>query len=139
MSTKKKKKVTGERRSYIRYACKSELKAIIDFNPEVARRARSGQMPPVVFHRGEKAIVRNISTTGIAIELDHILAEGIILKIALENPITPPIQTGARVVWAKKLSRGKGGYVMGLVFRYLREKHRRNLETLIGFLESIPE
>jgi hypothetical protein len=135
----KKKDVTGERRSYIRYACKSELKAIIDFNPDVARRSRSGKMPPIVFRRGEKGTIRNISTTGIAIELDHILAEGMTLKMALENPITPPIQTGARVVWAKKMPRNKDGYLMGLAFRYMREKHRRNLEKLLGFLESIPE
>jgi hypothetical protein len=136
---KKKKDLTGERRLYIRYACSGEFKTIIDFNPDVARRARSGKIPPIVFRRGEKAVVRNISEKGIAVELDHILTEGMTLKMALENPITPPIQTGARVVWAKKMSGGKGGYVMGMAFRYMREKHRRNLETLLGFLESIPE
>ena len=139
MSEKKKKDTTGERRTYIRYACKTEFKAIIDVNSDIARRSGSGKMPPIVFRRGEKGTVRNISTTGVAIELDHILAEGMTLKMALENPITPPIQTGARVVWAKKLSRSKGGYAMGMVFRYMREKHRRNLNKLIDFLDTIPE
>ena len=31
------------------------------------------------------------------------------------------------------------GYVMGLIYRYMKAKHRRNLEKLVGFLESIPE
>ncbi len=135
---KKEKSPGGERREYIRYACKTELKTIIDFNPDVARRA-TGKLPPIVFRRGEKGAVRNISLRGIAIELEHMLAQGMTLKIALENPITPPIQTGARVVWAKKLPGRDGGYLMGLSFRYMRERHRRNLEKLVQFLHSIPE
>lgn len=135
---KGKRNASGERRKYIRYACKAEFKAIIDFNPAAARRS-TGKLQPIIFQRGEKGIIRNISEKGIAIELEHILAEGMILKIAIENPITPPIQTGARVLWAKKFAEEEGGYAMGLAFRYMREKHRRNLEKLISFLESIPE
>lgn len=134
----RKKNSSGERRRYIRFACKTEFKAIIDFNPDVSRRS-TGRLQPIVFKRGEKGAVRNISEKGVQIELEHILAEGMTLKMALENPITPPIQTGARVLWAKKLSKKKDGYAMGLAFRYMREKHRRNLEKLISFLESIPE
>ena len=129
---------SGERRRYIRFACKTEFKAIIDFNPDVSRRS-TGRLQPIVFQRGEKGLVRDISERGIQIELEHILAEGMTLKIALENPVTPPIQTGARVVWAKKLSSGRDGYAMGMTFRYMREKHQRNLEKLLSFLESIPE
>ena len=135
---KKKGNGDGERRKYIRFACKAEFKAIIDFNADVARRS-TGRFPAIVFHPGEKGIVRDISEKGISIELDHVLPEGMILKVAMENPITPPIQTGARIVWAKKLPKDKDGYVMGLTFRYMREKHRRNLEELIEFLQSIPE
>ncbi len=127
----------GERRKYIRYACKTELKAIIDFNPDVARRSH-GKLPPVVFRSGETAVVRNISKKGIAFELEHFLPEGMTIKLAIENPITPPIQTGARVSWVKKLPKEKG-YVMGLAYRYMREKHRRNLNKLVEFLWSIPD
>ena len=132
-----KKSGSGERRKYIRYACKTELKTILDFNPEVARR-NHGKFLPVVFRKGETAVVRNISERGIAFELEHLLPEGMTIKIAIENPITPPIQTGARVLWVKRLPKEKG-YVIGLVYRYMREKHRRNLGRLIGFLQSIPK
>lgn len=134
----KKKNATGERRQYIRYACKAEFKAIIDFNPDVARRSM-GKLPPIVFRRGERVTVRNVGEKGISIEGDRIMPEGLILKISLENPVTPPIQTGARIIWVKKRAKGKSGYVMGLAFRYIREKHRRNLEKLIEFLQSIPD
>jgi hypothetical protein len=127
----------GEKRKYIRYACRAEFKAIIDFNADVARRA-TGRFPTIVFHPGEKCIVRDISEKGISIETDHVLPEGMILKMAMDNPITPPIQTGARIVWTKELPDDSGGYVMGLTFRYMREKHRRNLEELLEFLKSIP-
>ena len=133
-----KKNSSGERRRYVRFACKTEFKAIIDFNPDVSRRS-TGRLQPIVFKRGEKGVVRDIGEKGVQIELEHILAEGMTLKMALENPVTPPIQTGARVVWAKKLSGDKGGYAMGLVFRYMTEKHRRNLLKLMNFLDSIPE
>jgi hypothetical protein len=132
------KGASGERRKYIRFACKTELKSIIDFNPDVARRAM-GKLPPIVFRRGEIATVRNISEKGIALELGHMLAVGMTVKMAIENPVTPPIQTGARVAWAKKMRGGKKRYLMGMSFRYMREKHRRNLEMLIRFLETIPE
>lgn len=136
--SREKKGPSGERRKYIRYACKTELKTIIDFNPDVARRS-TGKFPPIVFRRGEKGAVRNISEKGVAIELDHMLVAGMTVKMALENPITAPIQTSARVVWAKKMRGGKKRYLMGMTFRYMREKHRRNLEKLIQFLQTIPE
>ena len=127
-----------ERRKYIRYACGTELKAIIDFNPDVARRAQ-GKLPKIEFRKGEKGVIRNISIRGISIELDHVLPEGITIKMAVNNPVTPPIKTGARVVWSKKLSGPREGYVMGMTYRYMREKHRRNLEKFIDFLQAIPE
>lgn len=127
-----------ERRKYIRYSCKTELKTIIDFNPDVARRS-SGKFPPVVFRKGEHGIIRDISEKGLSIELEHVLPEGMVIKIAIENPVTPPIQTGARIMWAKKISGAKNRYVMGLAYRYMREKQRRYLESLIEFLQSIPE
>ena len=136
--SKKKENTDGERRKYIRYACRAEFKAIIDFNADVARRS-TGRFPAIEFHPGEKGVVRDISEKGISIELNHIMPDGMILKVAIENPITPPIQTGARVVWAKKLQKEEDGYVMGLTFRYMRERHRRHLEELIEFLRSIPE
>ena len=133
-----KKPASGERRKYIRYACKTEIKTIIDFNPDVARRAM-GKLPPIVFRRGETAVVRDISEKGMSFELDHFLPEGMTIKIAIDNPVTPPIETGGRIVWAKKMPHGKEGYAMGLAYRYMREKHRRNLDKLITFLQSIPE
>jgi c-di-GMP-binding flagellar brake protein YcgR len=135
---KEKGKGGEERRKYIRFACKAEFKAIIDFNADVARRA-TGKFAPIDFRPGEKGEVRDISEKGISIELDHILTEGMIIKMALENPVTDPIQTGARVVWANKLDGEKGRYAMGLAFRYMSEKHQRNLKSLIEFIESIPQ
>ena len=135
---RKEKDVSGERRRYIRYACRTEVKAIIDFNPDIARRSL-GKLQPIVFRRGEMGAITDISEKGVAIELDHILPEGLTIKLAIENPVTGPIVTGARVVWSKKLNKGKRGYAMGMVFRYLRGKHRRNLDNLIKFLHTIPE
>ncbi|RJP63959.1 MAG: PilZ domain-containing protein [Candidatus Abyssobacteria bacterium SURF_17] len=135
---KEKEPVTGERRRYVRYACKMELKAILDFNPDVARRT-SGKLPPIVFRRGETAVARDISEKGIAIETERFLPEGMIIKIAVENPFTPPIETDARIVWSKKLPGEKRGYILGMAFRHMRDKHRRNLEHLLEFLEEIPE
>ena len=133
-----KKVVSGERREYIRYSCRTQVKAIIDFNPEVARRSL-GKFPPIVFRRGETGPITDISEKGMAIELEHILPDGLTIKLAIENPVTSPIVTGARVVWSKKLAGKKPGYAMGMVFRYMREKHRRNLDRLIEFLDTIPE
>lgn len=134
-----KKQYDGEeRRKYIRYACKTELETIVDFNPEVARRAL-GKYPPITFHKGEKAVIRDISLKGISIELDNLLPAGIIIRIAIDNPVTPPIKTGARVVWSKKQSGSGKGYVMGMAYKYMREKHRRNLVKLIEFLQQIPD
>ncbi len=133
-----KRPATGERRKFIRYACRTELKAIIDFNPDVARRAL-GKLPPIVFRRGEAGTIRDISEKGIAIELEHFLPEGMLVKMAIDNPATPSIETDARVVWSKKLPGEKRGYVMGMTFRHMKNKHQRNLEKLIDFLRSIPE
>ena len=83
--------------------------------------------------------ITDISEKGMAIELEHILPDGLTIKLAIENPVTSPIVTGARVVWSKKLAGKKPGYAMGMVFRYMREKHRRNLDRLIEFLDTIPE
>jgi len=127
-----------ERRKYIRYACTTKLETIVDFNPEVARRAL-GKYPPITFHKGEKATIRNISLKGILIELGHLLPAGIIIKIAIDNPVTPPIKTGARVIWSKKQSGSDKGYVMGMAYKYMRERHRRNLEKLLEFLQEIPD
>jgi hypothetical protein len=127
-----------DKREFIRYACKTKLKAIIDFNPEAARKSL-GKVPPIEFHKGETAVARNISLKGISLELDHFLPAGVTVKMAIENPVTPPIQTGGRIIWAKKSSGKKGTCLVGLAFRYMREKHRRNLEKLIEFLHSIPE
>jgi hypothetical protein len=127
-----------EKRKYMRYACTTELETIVDFNPEVARRAL-GKYPPITFRKGEKAAIRNISQKGISIELDHLLPAGITIKIAIDNPVTPPIKTGARVIWSKKQSGSDKGYIMGMVYKYMREKHRRNLEKLLEFLQEIPD
>lgn len=133
-----KKDVSGERRKYIRYSCRTQVKAIIDFNPDVARRSL-GTFPPIVFRRGEIGAITDISEKGMAIELEHMLPDGLTIKLAIENPVTSPIVTGARVVWSKKLAGKKRGYAMGVMFRYMREKHRRNLDRLIEFLDTIPE
>jgi hypothetical protein len=133
-----KKVDSGERRKYIRYACSTKVKAIIDFNPDVARRSL-GKFPPIVLRRGETGPITDISEKGMAIELEHLLPEGLTIKLAIENPVTGPIVTGARVVWSKKLSGKKRGYAMGMVFRYMRKKHQRNLDKLIEFLHTIPE
>ncbi len=127
-----------DRRQYIRYTCKTEFRAIVDFDAEAARKAL-GTVPPIVFHRGETATVRNISTKGISLELDHFLPPGMTMKMAIANPITAPIQTGARIMWSKMLPGPHPKCIVGLAFRYMREKHRRNLQRLIEFLQSIPE
>lgn len=132
------KPATGERRKFIRYACRTELKSIIDFNPDVARRTLE-KLPPIVFRRGESGTIRDISEKGISVELEHFLPEGMIVKMAIDNPATPSIETDARVVWSKKLSGGKREYVMGMTFRHMKNKHQRNLEKLIAFLRNIPE
>jgi hypothetical protein len=127
-----------DRREYIRYACKTKLKAIIDFNPEAARKTL-GKVPPIVFHKGEPALAKNISKKGMALEINHYLPEGMTIKISIENPITPPIQTGGRIVWVKRVPGSKDACEIGLAFRYMREKHRRNLDELIKFLQTIPD
>jgi hypothetical protein len=132
------KTTTGERREYVRYACRTELKTIIDFNPHVARRA-SNKLPPMTFHRGEIVTVRNISQKGISIELEHFLPEGMTIKMSIDNPVTPPIETRGRVIWTKESPGEKEGYIVGMAFRYMRDKHRRNLDKLIEFLQTIPE
>jgi hypothetical protein len=133
-----KDRATGERRRYVRYTCRTTLKTIIDFNLDVARRTKK-KVPHVVFHRGEEGTVRNISEKGISIELDHLLPESVMLKMSIENAIAPPIETSARVMWARKSPDQEGKYIMGLAFKYMREKHRRNLAQLIEFLKTIPE
>jgi hypothetical protein len=127
-----------DRRKYIRYACKTELKAIVDFNPSAADRT-TGKLQPIVFHKGETAEVVNISEKGISLEMDHFLPKGMTMKMAIDNPIAPPIQTGGRIMWVKKIRGTKNRCVMGLAFRYMREKHRRNLDKLIEFLRTIPK
>ncbi len=133
-----KKQFTGERRKYIRHACAPEMKAIVDFNIDVARRS-PGRLPPMAFRRGEKGTIRNISDRGISIELDGFLPEGMTIKMAIDNPVTSPIETGGRVVWSKKVAEHRERYVMGMTFRYMRDRHRRNLDKLIDFLRTIPE
>jgi hypothetical protein len=129
---------TGERRKYIRFACKTELKAIVDFNPDIARRAL-GKLPPFMFRRGEHGVIRDVSEKGIAIEADHLLPEGLTIKMAIDNPITPPIETGAKIVWSKELSDDTRKYAMGMSYWHMKEKQRRNLEKLIAFLQTIPD
>lgn len=127
-----------DRRKYIRYACKTELKAIVDFNPSAAART-PGKLQSIVFHKGESATVLNISEKGISLELDHLFPIGMTMKIAIDNPITPPIQTNGRIMWVKKIRGTNNRCVVGLAFRYMREKHRRNLGKLIEFLQAIPK
>ena len=126
-----------DRREYIRYACKPKLKAIVDFNTDAARKAL-GKLPPIVFHKGEAALAVNISRKGMSLEISHFLPEGMMIKITIENPVTPPIQTGGRIMWTKRVPGSKDACVIGLSFRYMGEKHRRNLDKLIKFLQSIP-
>ena len=128
---------TGERRKYIRYSCNTELKAILDFNTDVARRT-SSKLPPIVFRKGQTAVVRNISEKGISIEVGQFLPAGMMMKISINSPVTPPIETDARIAWSNELPNGQG-YVLGMAFRHLREKHRRNLDKLLHFLQEIPE
>lgn len=127
-----------ERRQYVRYSCRTELKTIIDFNPGVARRIKQ-KVPSIEFRKGETGAVRDISEKGISIELGHLLPEGMIIKIAIDNPVSPPIETVARVVWSKKLSGKKKRYLIGMAFRHMKEKHRKNLKELFQFLQNIPE
>jgi hypothetical protein len=127
----------GERRRYIRYSCNIEMKAIIDFNTSVAHRTFD-RLPRISFRKGETTIIKNISEKGISVQLEHFLPEGMMIRIAINNPVTPPIETDARVAWSKKLS-DEEGYVLGMAFRHMRDRHRRNLERLIDFLKEIPE
>ncbi|GAB4334983.1 MAG: hypothetical protein Kow0099_07310 [Candidatus Abyssubacteria bacterium] len=122
----------------MRYACRIELKTIIDFNPDVARRAL-GTLPTIDFRRGETALIRDISERGLSLESDHLLPEGMLMKIAVENPVAPPIEAVARVVWSKKLTENDTKYAMGMEFRNMKDKHRKNLNTLVAFLKNIPE
>lgn len=135
---RKNREVTGERRKYIRYSCKTELKAIIDFNTDVALRTFT-KLPPIVFRRGEAGTVLNLSLKGLSLELEHFLPKGMMIKIAIDNPITPPIETDARVVWSKKPPKKSQAYTIGMAFRHMKDKHKRNLEKLIDFLKGIPE
>ncbi len=128
---------TGERRKYIRYSCSTELKAILDFNTDVARRT-SSKLPLIAFRKGQTAVVRNISEKGISLEVEQCLPAGIIMKISINSPVTPPIETDARIAWSNPLPNGRG-YVLGVAFRHMREKHRRNLDKLLHFLQGIPE
>ncbi len=128
----------GERRKYIRYACRIELKTIIDFNTDVARRAL-GKLPHVHFRKGETAVVRDISEKGISLELHHLLPEGMLMKVAIENPVAPPIESVARVVWSRKLAKNGNRYAMGMQFRGMKDKHRKSLNKLLAFLQHIPE
>jgi len=127
-----------DRREYIRYACRPKLKAIVDFNPEAARKAL-GKLPPIVFHKGEAALTKNVSKNGMALEINHFLPEGMTIKLSIENPITAPIQTGGRIMWVKRVPGSEDACVIGLAFRYMGEKHRRNLDKLVKFLQSIPD
>lgn len=128
----------GERRKYLRYACRTSLKTILDFNPTGADRdALKAQQ--ITFSKGEEGSVLNISERGMAIELSHLLPAGLMLKIAIESPVTPPIETDARVVWADRLTTAKRGYIVGMSFRHMKDKHRRNLLRLIKFIQDIPE
>jgi len=128
---------TGERRKYIRYSCNTELKAILDFNVNVARRAAS-RLPAIAFRKGQTAVVRNLSEKGIAVEVEQFLPEGLMLKIAINSPVTPPIETDARIAWSSQLA-DEQRYVLGMEFRHMREKHRRDLDRLLHFLQEIPE
>ena len=132
-----KRRATGERRKYIRYSCNTELKTILDFNSAVARRA-SGRPPSIVFRKGQTAVVRNISEKGIALEVGQFLPAGMVMKISINSPVTPPIETDARIAWSSEIPSGQG-YVLGMAFRHMREKHRRNLDRLLHFLQAIPE
>ena len=134
----KDKRKTGERREFIRYACRISLKTILDFNPSgAARDAFKAQ--DIEFTKGENGTALNISERGMAVELQHILPPGLMLKISIENPVSPPIETDARVVWSDRLTTKKEGYIIGMQFRHMREKHQRNLQRLIEFLCNIPE
>lgn len=128
---------TGERRKYIRYTCSTELKAILDFNTDVAHRT-SSKLPQVVFRKRQTVVVRNIGEKGISLEVGQFLPAGMLMKISINSPVTPPIETDARIAWSKELPNGQG-YVLGMEFRHLREKHRRNLDKLLHFLQEIPE
>lgn len=129
---------TGERREFIRYACKISLKTILDFNPSGAARD-AVRAQDIEFQKGEIGYALNISERGMAIELDHTLPPGLLLKLSIENPAAPPIETDARVVWADRLATKKQGYIIGMTFRHMREKHQRSLQQLIQFLQKIPE
>lgn len=132
------RKQTGERRKYVRYACETEIKAVVDFNPDVARRT-FGKLPPIVFRRGQRGTVRDISEKGLSIEVDDLLPDGMILKIAVENPVTVPVESAARVVWSKKIADAGQRYAIGMVFRNMKDRHKRNLDKLLQFLRNIPE
>jgi c-di-GMP-binding flagellar brake protein YcgR len=129
---------TGERREFVRYACKIAFKTILDFNPSGAARD-SVKAQDIEFSKGETGSALNISERGMAIELQHSLPSGLLLKVAIENPVAPPIETDARVVWADRLTTKKEGYIIGMKFRHMKEKHQRNLQRLIEFLQNIPE
>ncbi len=129
---------TGERRKYVRYACKIELKAIIDFNP-AGEDKNVIKSQEIQFSKGEMGSILNISERGMAVELEHILPRGLLLKVAIENPTTPPIETDARVAWSDRLVSKPDGYIIGMQFRHMKEKHQRNLQRLIEFLQSIPD
>ncbi|RJP15272.1 MAG: PilZ domain-containing protein [Candidatus Abyssobacteria bacterium SURF_5] len=133
-----KKAKTGERRKFMRYSCKTSLKGILDFNPSGASR-KTVKAQDIQFQKGETAYILNISERGLALELDHSLPPGLMVKIAIENPVAPPIETDGRVVWADKLTTKTQGYIIGMSFRHMREKHQRNLQRLITFLQNIPE
>jgi c-di-GMP-binding flagellar brake protein YcgR len=114
------------------------LKTILDFNPSGAARD-TVKAQDIEFRKGETGFVLNLSERGMAIELEHTLPAGLLLKLSIENPAAPSIETDARVVWADRLTTKKQGYIIGMTFRHMKEKHQRSLQQLIQFLQKIPE
>jgi c-di-GMP-binding flagellar brake protein YcgR len=135
---KSKRQQTGERRKFVRFTCRIELKTILDFNP-TGQSKNEVKAQEIEFHKGETGTVLNISERGMAIELGHMLPKGLLMKVAIANPVGPPIETDARVVWSDRLTTKKEGYIVGMQFRHTKEKHQRNLQRLIEFLKNIPE
>lgn len=78
----------------------------------------------------------NISTTGMLIETDQVLAEGDRLACSFFLPMGPQIQAAAVVVRGMKSAQGFGAYEYGVRFSSLTSEARQALKAFLVTKES---